>query len=25
VLIALRGGDFFGSLVNVPKHGLLGN
>jgi hypothetical protein len=25
VLIALRGGDFFGSLVNVPKHGWLGN
>jgi len=25
VLIALRGGDFFGSLVNVPKTGLLGN
>ncbi len=25
VLIALRGGDVFGSLVNVPKHGLLGN
>jgi hypothetical protein len=25
VLIALRGGDFFGSLVGLPKHGLLGN
>jgi uncharacterized protein involved in outer membrane biogenesis len=25
VLIALRGGDFFGSLVNVPKHGWIGN
>jgi len=25
VLIALRGGDFFGSLVNAPKHGWLGN
>ena len=25
VLIALRGGDFFGSLVSPPKHGLLGN
>ena len=25
VLIALRGGDFFGSLVNLPKPGALGN
>ena len=25
VLIALRGGDFFGSLVGLPKYGLLGN
>jgi hypothetical protein len=25
VLIALRGGDVFGSLVSLPKHGLLGN
>ena len=25
VLIALRGGDFFGSVVGLPKHGLLGN
>ena len=25
VLIALRGGDFFGSLVGLPKHGWLGN
>jgi hypothetical protein len=25
VLIALRGGDFFGSMVGLPKHGLLGN
>ncbi len=25
VLIALRGGDFFGSLVSSPKHGWLGN
>ena len=25
VLVALRGGDFFGSMVGLPKHGLLGN
>jgi hypothetical protein len=25
VLVALRGGDFFGSLVNLPGHGALGN
>jgi hypothetical protein len=25
VLIALHSGDFFGSLVNLPKHGVLGN
>ena len=25
VLIALRGGDFFGSLVNLPRPGVLGN
>ena len=24
-LVALRGGDFFGSLVGLPKYGLLGN